>query len=243
MDKSSTTKQSLVMLHGWCGSADDFAPQKQYFQDQYDVLIPNWMDLIAGNILNDENIFEKAAETLSEWIQSQTNQSPILIGHSLGGILALHLAVNYNVKTNGIIVLDSSLPLSVDRIAAYKSLAQKLMRKLDKKIVLDVINEYYVSKYDNLKIMQPVVEGMLQRVNFNWARMMDHAADVDTVQLLQSYKAPLLYIGSSQPLGDFHLIQKYMSHAMFAQVVCSGHFIQLNAAKQVNAMLAQIIMR
>lgn len=54
----------------------------------------------------DESYFDRAAESLVELIDSRNLEQPVLIGHSLGGTLALDIATLHADKLGGVIAVD-----------------------------------------------------------------------------------------------------------------------------------------
>ncbi|HEY8682401.1 MAG TPA: alpha/beta hydrolase [Rhodanobacter sp.] len=77
------------------------------------------------------NLFDRADASLLEWIQQQKIDKPVLVGHSLGGTLALRFASEHPGLVAGVVAVDG-LPLfpGMDRVGAEQRVAMAAgMRK------------------------------------------------------------------------------------------------------------------
>jgi esterase/lipase len=88
---------ALMMVHGTFGSPNEFNPAVQYFKEQgftcYTPSLPAH-GLRRGNERMAKLTFQDFTETLNHEVETvlQTHEQVVLIGHSLGAMLALHCA-------------------------------------------------------------------------------------------------------------------------------------------------------
>jgi len=135
-------KFPLVFLHGFMGSADDWAEISQSLVDDYYCFA---FDLPGHGktkvISNDDYLIENCASKIIEWTDNNINGKFNLCGYSMGGRLALYIAVNYPDKINRVIVESASPGLKteeekqkriqVDSLRAKRLLMEPLDQFLD----------------------------------------------------------------------------------------------------------------
>jgi pimeloyl-ACP methyl ester carboxylesterase len=66
---------------------------------------------------------------------------------------------------------------------------------------------------------------------------LDAADAVDAAAALRPSTCPVLYIAASRPREENATLRALRPDIAYGQVVGSGHFVQLDATRQVNAML------
>lgn len=129
-------ERPIVLLHGFTGSANDWRPIIEHLRDTHYCIaidLPGHGETKVNG--GDEHYtFEKTAEQLISWFDSNEIEKADLVGYSMGGRLALYILVNYPDRF-GKGVLESSSPglASADdraaRIEHDKQMAEKLLRQ------------------------------------------------------------------------------------------------------------------
>jgi len=95
-------KRKLLLLYGVCCTKrvwDDLAPYFAEYELDY-VEYPHEMTLKATKV-----------EDLTQWVYENygMNAYDAIVGHSLGGIIALQLVSDYNMKAKQVFLLDTNL--------------------------------------------------------------------------------------------------------------------------------------
>ncbi|MED7788929.1 alpha/beta hydrolase [Francisella sp. 19X1-34] len=78
-------KDTLVFLHGWCCQPSDFDAQIKFFSKEYNVIAPNYSEIISLGKDSVEEVVVYLYDQLSKY------KNIVIIGHSMGGFLALKL--------------------------------------------------------------------------------------------------------------------------------------------------------
>ena len=98
----------LLFLHGFCETGEMW----RYFADslstQYRVLCPDLPGFGASPITHRITCIEDVAEQLEEWMDALQIQHPIVLGHSLGGYVALALLERMGDRIKAIGLLHST---------------------------------------------------------------------------------------------------------------------------------------
>lgn len=83
--------QPLVLIHGFCETSRMWADFAEKLSEDFRVLCPDLPGIGESPISNDQISLEEVAVRLEEWMDENQIINPILIGHSLGGYVALAL--------------------------------------------------------------------------------------------------------------------------------------------------------
>ena len=104
----------LVFLHGSGGPKNSWYYQSEYFADSDALSLPGHSE---GQLLP---TVEEHVEWLKDYIANRGYQDIVLVGHSLGGAIALMYALKHPQELKGIIVMSSGAKLRVHpKIIAY----------------------------------------------------------------------------------------------------------------------------
>ncbi|GAB2474931.1 alpha/beta fold hydrolase [Algoriphagus taiwanensis] len=81
----------VVLIHGFCESGNMWIPFAEALSSDFRVICPDLPGFGDSPIERDRITLEEVAVQLEEWMDEQKVQNPIVIGHSLGGYVALAL--------------------------------------------------------------------------------------------------------------------------------------------------------
>jgi pimeloyl-ACP methyl ester carboxylesterase len=98
----------LLLLHGFCESGEMWHYLADSLSTQYRVLCPDLPGFGSSPITHPITCLEDVAEQLEEWMQAKQIQNPIVMGHSLGGYVALALLERMGNRIKAIGLLHST---------------------------------------------------------------------------------------------------------------------------------------
>lgn len=85
------TGQPLVLLHGFCESGKMWTYFAEKLSESFRVICPDLPGFGDSPLGGDQISLEEVAVQLEEWMEENHIDSPIVIGHSLGGYVTLAL--------------------------------------------------------------------------------------------------------------------------------------------------------
>ena len=97
--------QPMVILHGIFGSSDNWLTQAKLFASHYHVYTVDQRNH-GQSPHSDEFSYPLMAEDLHEFIDAHQMNNPIVIGHSMGGKVAMNFALAYPDRLQKLIVVD-----------------------------------------------------------------------------------------------------------------------------------------
>lgn len=97
----------VIILHGVFGSSDNWLTIARSLGENYTIYLPDLRN--HGDSFHDEEFtYEAMANDLKNLIEAEEIDNPVIIGHSMGGKVAMKFAVNYPHLFDKLIVVDIS---------------------------------------------------------------------------------------------------------------------------------------
>lgn len=236
------TKPTLIFLHGWCCSPQDYQLQVEYFKNNYSILIPDYSKIIVDINLDSEQLLWECVNKLKEYIQSIKLTNFIVVGHSMGGVMALALANHFKIEQIGTVIIDTAIPLSIDRRHIFSTLIKDLDTDLGKNTLSTIIDKKWINPaYDNLSLMQQKKIEMLsmwEKSPKNFNKLLLLATQFDSTTAIKNYNGSLMYIAATPANGDIMALKEASTKLQIAEIL-SGHFIMQNKPNELNNLLTQ----
>ncbi|WP_150466998.1 alpha/beta fold hydrolase [Francisella sp. SYW-9] len=232
---SHSNKATLVFLHGWCCQPSDFNAQIDFFSKNYNVIAPNYSEIISLGKDSVEEVVVYLYDQLSKY------KDIIIIGHSMGGFLALKLAqIDLDIKK--VIAIDTTLKLKLTD--NEKSFLEGLDSQSGLETLTDYIHNYIIDeRFDNYTIMQDKAIQMLaywQRQPKFFNKVLREAFYYDKRDLFAKLNMPLLYIASASPRTSKNDLLCLYDKAKYIQIN-AGHFVMLNAIDKINNLIKDFL--
>ncbi len=157
-------KQVILLLHGFMGSINDFIEIISHLSKKFCCLTVDLPGHGKTRVFGSEEYYNmpNTAKALINLLDNLKIEKCYLFGYSMGGRLALHLAINFPTRFEKIILESASpgLKSKVERSLRYES-DLKLVNKLENSNFQDFLFNWY---------NQPLFESLRQHNNFENVR-------------------------------------------------------------------------
>src|SRR5581483_5036529 len=240
---SGSGEPPLVFVHGWCCDHTYFAPQVERFRRDHRVLAVD----LRGHGASDQPVQDYTAEVFADdvaWLCERLDVGrPVVIGHSMGGIVALALAVRHPALPRAIAALDSPLPPLAGGTAAREALLASLAGPGYQASARRYCDDNFFLPTDDPVRRARILDAMTAAPQHVMVSAMAAIAHYDSAPALQALAVPLLYVAANEekPRADVARLRTLCRTLTYGQTVGSGHFLQLEVPDQVNAMLARFL--
>jgi pimeloyl-ACP methyl ester carboxylesterase len=118
--KSGTGKQVVIFIPGFACSGDVWAETVSVLKDSYTCYVLT-MAGFSGVAPEGCPSFERWKMQSAKFIKEERIEKPILVGHSMGGGLALAIAAEFPELTRKIVIVDALPCLMALRVPDFKS--------------------------------------------------------------------------------------------------------------------------
>lgn len=231
----------LVFLHGAACNRRFWEPQVQRFASAQRVVAVD----LRGHGESDAPMQPYAMRLFADdlaWTCGKLGiDKPAVIGHSLGGMIALDFASAYPDRVGAIGLMDSVLLAGAERVKVVRDLVDGL-RRSDPGLAL---RRYFASLFardDDPALTSWIVDqALLTRPHVTSSLWEESILTWDDEHALRECRVPLLYIDAGTPNADLARARELCPRLTVARTTGSGHFSPLMVPDQVNAILERFL--
>ena len=236
-------RPAFVFIHGWTCDRTFFAPQAKHFARRHRVVS---LDLRGhGESDKPQGAYPISAyvDDIAFLIGALRLGKVVAVGHSMGGITALELAVAHPDKVAGIVMVDPAplvfppeLRTGVEAmVAAIEAGNQEPRRQF-------IANNLFLKTSDK-RLVKQVLKVMMASPSHIAAAAMKGILAYDGVSAAARCKVPALHLAATPPLNPPHLMTQWLPAVVNGWTVGAGHFNMMEVPDQVNAMIAAFLHR
>jgi pimeloyl-ACP methyl ester carboxylesterase len=234
----------ILLVHGWCCDHTYFAPQFEHFASRGNRVVA--VDL-RGHGRSDKPqqayTMQLFADDLAWTCQRIGVEKPVVVGHSMGGIVAFDLAARYPDMPSAVVMLDAAVVLPSATRAAIPGLLEELRGPGYREALRDyVANSLFIST-DDVERKKRILEGMSSTPQHVVVSAFEGLRDYDPTEATGGLAIPAVYIAADElkPRSDMSRFHELAPQILYGKTVGSGHFCQLEVPEQVNAMIGRFL--
>jgi pimeloyl-ACP methyl ester carboxylesterase len=239
-ERAGSGEPELLFVHGWCCDWTTFRPQFEYFRQKHAVTALDLRGCGESDRPEDGYDIPDFADDLSQFCSVVAIDKPVIVGHSLGGMIAVDVAARYPSMPRAVVLVDPGpidpLPESVDFFrAAVEALAGPGGEDVRRAWVEDMgardeeLARWIVDLMCAVPL--PIATAVIRGINA-WNGV--GAFGLCTVPTL------LLRAGLHQE-PDALRLRRIKPDLEVGITVGAGHFHQLEVPEQINSMIERFI--
>jgi pimeloyl-ACP methyl ester carboxylesterase len=107
--KIGNANKSILLLHGFAETAMQFIPMAELLQDDYSIIIPNHIGIGSSVSTHIPNSLAELVSPYSNLMRSLNKQQYIVMGHSMGGYMALSLYEQFPNEIAALSLINSNI--------------------------------------------------------------------------------------------------------------------------------------
>src|SRR5262245_11148313 len=231
----------LLFLHGWCCDHRYFAPQIEHFARRHRVVAPDQ----RGAGASDRPAGEYAIETFADdaaWLCRELGlRRPLVVGHSLGGAVALALAARHPELPRAIALCDPAVFVADAGDGLREELLEGLAGPGYRGAVEEFVREFLFLPDDDAEQRERIVADMCATPQHVMLSAFRNLVAFDDDAAGRACRAPMLVIDAGAPFVDRAKLLSACPHAVLRETPGVGHFHQLLAPERVNALLEEFL--
>lgn len=230
----------VLLVHGWCCDHTYLAPQFERFRRGHRVVA---VDLRGhGQSDKPEQGYTMAgfADDLAWLCRQLAIARPVVVGHSMGGVIAMELTARHPDLASAVVLLDSPVVPPAGRGEAVTGLMQALRAPDYREVARLIVGSMFLPTDDQTR-RERITEGMSSTPQHVMASALESIFACDTEAAAAACKVAVLAISADDPASDFARFRELCPQLTLGQTVGAGHFHQLEVPEQVNAMIERFL--
>jgi|SRR5215210_5336081 len=235
--------QPILFVHGWCCDHTYFAPQFERCAERGHRVVA--VDL-RGHGRSDKPEDSYAMGVFADdlaWVCERIGlDKPVVIGHSMGGIVAFDLAARYPALPSAVVMLDAGVVLPSASREAIPAFLKTMQGPDYREVVRRYVTDNLFIPTDDPDRKENILSGMTSVPRHVRVSAMQglHDYDPDTVG---APEVPGVYIAAdeAQPRSDMSRFHEMFPDILYGKTVGSGHFCQLEVPDQIGAMIDRFL--
>jgi pimeloyl-ACP methyl ester carboxylesterase len=240
-EEASGGAPPLILVHGWGCDHTFMAPQFAAFRGSHRVVTVDLRGHGRSDKPRQDYSIPAFADDLAWVCRELTLERPVVVGHSMGGAIALELAAERAHRLAGIAVLDTAVLPTPDAWASVQPVIAALRTPGYREVVREFVADKFFLASDDPQHKASTIRAILETPQHVLAPAFEAIFAWDSAAAAARCSVPALYIASTRPRGDVARFRQACPILVHGQVVSSGHFLQLEVPDQVNAMIRRFL--
>jgi pimeloyl-ACP methyl ester carboxylesterase len=228
---------AFVFVHGWMGNRSLFAAQAEHFAHSHRVVS---IDL-RGHGDSDKPEGDYGISLLADDVACVIERvglgKAVAVGHSMGGIIVLQLAAAHPQLVEAIVMVDPAPFVLTSEVRAGLEGLVAAIEAGDRDARRGFIARNMFLPTSDPSLIEDVLRVTMAAPDHVAASAMRGILAFDGVAAAAQCKVPALHLAAGRPLNPPHLMSQWLPTVVNGWTVGTGHFSQVEAPDQVNAMI------
>jgi pimeloyl-ACP methyl ester carboxylesterase len=239
-ERTGSGEPELLFVPGWCCDHTAFRPQFDHFARDHAVTAVDLRGVGRSEAPDEGYSIPELADDMAALCATAGIERPVVVGHSLGGMLAIELAARYPSLPSALVLVD---PGPIDRLPATVEFFHGFAEELEGPNG-DEVRRAYVhemgARDDALE--RWIVELMCAPRQSVAAAVIRGVSEWNGRDLLARCDLPVLLLRTELWTGtDVLRLLEIKPDLEVGITVGAGHFHQLEVPEQVNAMIERFL--
>ena len=231
----------IVFVHGWGCDHTSFAPQREFFRRSHRVITVD----LRGHGESDAPPQDYTVSGFAEdtaWLCGELELSPCLVvGHSMGGNVALEMAAHHPKRVHSVVLIDSVVFPPPELLEALAPLIQALEGPSFADAYRHGIESLCLPT-DEAPLKRDLVSPLPRAPqHVLTSALRDQLFGHDIASAAAGCRCPVAYLGATALLADLVRFSSLTPQVIMAKTLGAGHFSYVFVPDQVNAMIERFI--
>lgn len=235
---TGTKRPTFVLIHGWTCNHTAMEPIARAFCNQHCINV----DLLGHGLSplsEDYSITTQARAVLDI-----TPTGSVLIGHSMGGQIAIEAARLAPEKVAAAILLDPALIVPHEKAQGFAAdLRSQLARMADADVsaMMEAFGRRQIVKAEHPDAVDDLIQVMSRTDPAVTRAAWNAICDWKGAEALATVQCPILVIAIDKAMNRPGDLARVNRNVMTGQVAGSGHMVQFEVMDQISAMMRRFL--
>lgn len=233
----------LIILHGLFGLSDNWVSHGKRLAEQFSVFLVDLRNHGQSPHSPSFNYYTMV-DDLYEFIEDHKLNKPIIIGHSMGGKVAMNFALSYPEMIDKLVVIDISPAKYPERNAHFNIINAMMSINFEAIHNRDEVSKILETSISSEKIRLFIMKNLYRKTRhtFDWrlnlSAIYNNIDNIfDGIELDSVNYQPALFIRGS--LSDYikdsdeKIIKKFFPNAKIETIAGVGHWVHAEAPKEL----------
>jgi len=242
----------LIILHGIFGISDNWVSFARQISEHYEVYIPDQRNH-GHSPHNPAFNFFALCEDMNEFIGEHNIQNPIILGHSMGGKVAMRFALENPDISRALIIADISLRKYPRRHHHLDMIDAMLTVDLENAQSREEIEEWLKPRISEDRVRQFAMKNLYRRErggHFAWRLNLEAINQgmediIEPVTSTTIFKKPALFVrgGNSDYVKyeDFDQIYRNFPRADIKTIEGAGHWLHADKPNEFSEVVMEFL--
>ncbi len=241
-DEAGAGEPAIVFVHGWTCSRDNWRYQVPHFSRNHRVVALDQRGHGESDKPDQDYTIAGFVDDLAWFIRDRDLDRPVIVGHSMGGAIAMNLARKHPRIARAIVIVDSPIaPLPEELQPVLQGTLAGLQSPSYRQVLEGFLRQFLFNAESPPELVEELIEATSQAPQ----RLMHTAlADLLSPQTMEPgpIPVPALYIlAGSDDDAEGELAERYPG--LDVTTVDCAHFVQLEKPDETNALVEGLIAR
>ena len=232
---------TLVFVHGWCCDRSHFAPQMERFAAEHRVVALDQRGFGESDRPEQAYTIEGFADDIAFLCTSLGLEKPVVIGHSLGGAVALAVAARHPELPSGLVLCDPAAFWPEPLLPGMAELAEAFATPQYKEHARDFVRRALFIDGDDPALRERIVTQMSETPQHVMHSSFANLHAFDEAEAARACRVPVLSIDAATPIVDRDRFRAACPHVTFDATPGAGHFHQLLVPDEINAKIERFV--
>jgi pimeloyl-ACP methyl ester carboxylesterase len=165
-------------------------------------------------------------------------EQTVVVGHSMGGSVALDFAARYPARVSAAVILEAMIVAPESVLAGLRPLLDGVRSPFYRDVVTRMIH-YLTGRDFPAAARARFLQSIMACPQHVLVAALEGILSFDSASAAQRVQCPLFYIGTETTYADLDRLRACCPQLVTGQLVGCGHYFPIEAADQLNALLAR----
>jgi pimeloyl-ACP methyl ester carboxylesterase len=164
----------------------------------------------------------------------------VVVGHSMGGVVALDVAARYGDRVSALGILEGLVLPPEETASAIRGVLDGLRGDRYREVVAGY-QRYVIGPRLDPELRSRIVDGAVSQPRGAFADMLSDMLAYDGAAAVARVSCPILYVGTGEPYSDLTRLRAICPALATETLAGCGHYFPLEAPEQLHPVLARFV--